>query len=99
MSDLYHEVPFVWRGRYRLQLNWTLPGAKWRVHVFDEILLNWGRGTPGIFDQNRLYAGPSHAFSEHIRAKVGYMAQWQQAGRPDQLFLRDIVRASLYHQL
>ncbi len=93
------EVPFVWRGRYKLQLNWTLPGAKWTVHVFDEILLNWGKGTPGIFDQNRLYAGLSHAFSEHIRAEVGYMAQWQQAGRPDQLFLRDIVRASLYHHL
>jgi hypothetical protein len=92
-------VPFVWRGRYRLQINWTLPDPDWTVHIADEVFLNWGRGIQTVFDQNRVYVGLSHAFSQGLRIEAGYMMQWQQAGNPHDLFLRDIVRLSIYHQL
>ncbi|MCS7035092.1 MAG: DUF2490 domain-containing protein [Saprospiraceae bacterium] len=93
------KAPFVWRGRYRVQFNWTLPAPKWTVHVANEAFLNWGRGVPTVFDQNRTYVGLSCAFSTHLRVEVGYMMQWQQAGRPDLLYQRDIGRVSVFHQL
>lgn len=92
-------APFVWRGRYRLQCNWTLPGDKWTVHLADEVFLHWGKGAPNIFDQNRFYLGLSHIFSPHMRAEIGYMMQWQVSPSADQLYLRDIVRLTLYHEI
>ncbi len=92
-------APFVWRGRYRLQINWTLPHPRWTVHLSNEAFLNWGRGIAYVFDQNRTYAGISYSFSPHLRVEGGYMMQWQQTGKPDQLYQRDIGRLSIFHQL
>ncbi len=92
-------VPFVWRGRYRFQCHWTLPDDKWSVLLANEVFLHWGKGAPSIFDQNRLYIGLSHTFSPLLRAEIGYMMQWQLTNSADQLYLRDIVRFSLYHEL
>ncbi len=93
------EGPFLWRGRYRIQFNWTLPKPSWTIHLIEEIFLNWGAGTPTIFDQNRMYVGISHSFSSHLRVELGYMMQWQQAGQIDLLYQRDVVRLSIHHQL
>ncbi len=91
--------PFAWRARYRIQLNWTTPKPAWTVHLANEVFLNWGHEIVSIFDQNRIYVGVSHTFSPHLRAEVGYMVQWQQAGQPDLLYVRDIGRLSVFHQL
>ncbi len=93
------DVWFFWRGRYRAQLNWLVFQERIAVHVSDEVFLNWGRGAPAVFDQNRFYVGASGRVSPQTRLEMGYLLQWQPFGRPDRLTLRDIFRISVYHQL
>lgn len=92
-------APFVWRGRYRLQFNWTLPNSRWIIHASNEAFINWGRNISSVFDQNRTYVGLSYVFSWKLRLEAGYLMQWQQAGRPNLLYLRNVGRISVYHRL
>lgn len=93
-------TPFTWRGRYRIQAAWMLPGGHWTLKAADEVMVNWGRHVVlNAFDQNRIYAGAEYVFSARARAEVGYMGQWQQTSDGMTYFWRDIVRASIYHTL
>ncbi len=69
-----------WRVRYMVRLERPIR-ASWlkvplSVVVSDEVMVQFGyavKGTPNIFDQNRLYGGVNVGLSRNIKASLGYI--------------------------
>ena len=69
------------RPRYRLKASYPLDKKeRWSLVLFDELFVNlnshFGGPQAGI-DQNRIYAGINHKFSERISGDLGYQLQHQ----------------------
>ena len=69
------------RPRYRLKASYPLDKKeRWALVLFDELFVNlnshFGGPQAGI-DQNRIYAGINHKFSERISGDLGYQLQHQ----------------------
>ena len=69
------------RGRYRLKGSYPLDKKeRWALVLFDELFINFNShfdGPQAGIDQNRIYAGINHKFSENITADLGYQLQHQ----------------------
>jgi hypothetical protein len=81
--DLYRAGIFLpnYRVRYRARIEkpvskaW-LKGKALSFILYDEIFLEFGRavrGSPAVFNQNRLYAGFSYEIMKNVKFNLGYM--------------------------
>jgi len=82
-----------WRVRYMarfekpIRAEW-LKGKSLSVIFYDEIMIQFGRAvsnSPGIFDQNRIYAGFSYSLMKNIKVTPGYLVTIQQRPAGDVL--------------
>lgn len=75
-----------WRIRYMARLEkpirgeW-LKGRSLSVIAYDEVMVQFGKAvqsSPGIFDQNRVYAGFSYSIFKNVKITPGYLFTIQQ---------------------
>ena len=65
--------------------------------AFDEVFLNGGSDVTGhhAFDQNRLFVGLGHAFTDDVAVEVGYFNQIQQEKDGVHMDINHILQVSL----
>ncbi|HEV7350661.1 DUF2490 domain-containing protein [Telluribacter sp.] len=87
---------YNWRFAYQAQLNYSLRSIKpgTLVKLANDVMLNAGKNSPGIFDQYRFYTGFEYPVTSHWSAEAGYMYIYQQ-GRQNML-ARDVFRLTLF---
>lgn len=94
---------FLFRYRYRLQLNYMLnrqTGHEARIKLGDEIMLQSGKETKGkFFDQNRVSIAYEQNLKENVSIELGYIYFYQQKISRQGYLSRDILRLSLNHRI
>jgi len=78
--DLYKTGIFIpnYRIRYRVRVEKPIKkeGRALSLILYDEIFLEFGRavkGSPAVFNQNRIYAGFSYEILKNVKFNLGYM--------------------------
>ena len=92
------------RLRYQLGLDFPLlkiaEKEKLILKVKDEIMFNVGNKiVKNTFDQNRIYLGLNYKVNADYAIELGYMNWFQQQKSGTNFYNRDILRASIFHNI
>ncbi len=88
-------------NRWRIMLAYKYPiNTAWSLKTSAELLVNYTANTTfKYFDQNRLYLGVKHRFSNQHSLELGYLHWYQQNRTTDLFFDRHIVRLGWIYTL
>ena len=87
------EEDFKLRFRYFIGLNYPInkkeiTGNTLYVSTYNEIFLN---SKNNVFDRNRLYGGLGYRLNDSLRFEIGYMNQFLNEGRRDQINIMTFI--------
>jgi len=92
--------------RFRYRIEATIPIIKLKndkqikIKISDEFMLNFGpKIIYNTFDQNRIYTALNIDFTKSLSAEIGYLNSFQKRSTPNDFYMRNIVRLTLFHKI